>query len=104
MKLSNIAASLAALMLGACSCSSGSRSDGSAADTTSVSYRSGYDAALTMINTCGDSVQVQDFILEFMATNYQIELKDGKDAASNHRKGFEDAVRETDPALASSIF
>ena len=69
-----------------------------------VSYRSGYDAALTMINTCGDSVQVQDFILEFMATNYQIELKDGKDAASNHRKGFEDAVRETDPALASSIF
>lgn len=101
--LSTVITCFAALMLYGCSCSSEKESGAAAADTTSVAYHEGRNAAQTMIYTCDDSIAVQNFILDFQAHNYQIELNDGRDAARDHRRGFEDALREFDPPMADRI-
>lgn len=96
-------ASVTLLTLSGCSCSSDKTGGNGKADTTSVAYHEGRDAAQTMIYTCGDSVEVQDFLLDFHADTYQTELKDGPDAARDRRQGFEDALREFDPDMAARI-
>lgn len=78
------------------------------ADATPQTGTSAYDegrrAAERMLDECADSVAIQNFLLEFLADNYQIELNEGKQAAADNRYGFETMVTERNPELAAKLF
>lgn len=99
--MKHLAAILTALSLVACS---GRGGDTSNVDNTLNPYDDGRRAAAEMVAECTDSVAVQDFLLEFQADTYQVELSHGTEAAAERRHGFETAVRELDPDLAATIF
>lgn len=99
----------AALLLLAPSCSGDKSAEKAAASPDSVpdrsaEYNAGRNRAHDMIVECADSSEVSVFLLRTHVDINRLRLEKGDLAADEYREGFENYVREADPALADKIF
>lgn len=90
------------LALCGCSCSS----DGKKAEsyTSKEAYELGRKHGSNLVSDPCDEESLQDSLLDVRARIYHISVTVGKPQAEEYERGFTDAVKDGDPALAARIF
>lgn len=104
-----VTAAIAATTAG-CSCS---RTD-NAADQTPASlpagnpkselYNLGARHASDMLVSCGDTLEIQEYLLEIAARRSNIGSRMGRQAAADYQAGFKDYIKSHNDSLARILF